>query len=295
MFKSLLFQLATIWIYLMFCCGLLWCKILNMFFNMEWAIKLLYLGMNLICENIVKIEDNWMNKFVCSKTCGKSQNEDNTDDDTESFEDFIKKIKNENSMNNTFNHFTNLSTQNLGTTQFGNTQMGGTTQYGNSQLNNTQQFVGNPQFGATQNSPSTQHIPQSNVGIQGQSLQNAHPIYSNYNPNHLNLQNNNSNNFNSAQISTLNFPNPNPNSNIQNLNNNNQSIYASSETDDVDHDKIKRLIDRMYMKSVIEENDDNDNSPKMSAFSRKSHNNENKQIIFSRGIKEIESNIPEPN
>jgi hypothetical protein len=239
MIKNLFFQLGTIWIYLMFCLGLLWCKILNMFFNMEWAIKLLYLGMNLICENIVKFEENWMNKLICSKTCGKSYEDDNLDDDTESFEDFIKKIKSENNQNNpNVNSFQNFVLNN----------------------NIPSQHLGHMQQGNGMQQPQGQPVP-ANV------------------------------NFNSAQISTLNFPNP--NSNIQNLNNTQTSIY--SQVEDVDHDKIKKLIDRMYMKSVIQENEEDDNSPKTSIFSRKSQSNENKQIIFSRGIKEVDINIPEPN
>lgn len=224
----------------MFCCGLLWCKILNIFVNMEWAIKLLYLSMNLICENIVNIDKNWVNKLICSKTCGKSSDDDNIDDDSESFEDFIRKIKSENSQMNP-----NVNT------------------YQNFTLNN-------------------------NSGIPNHLHQNTHaqaPIQQQVGMTPSNTI------FNSAQISTLNFPNP--NSNIQNLNNTQSSIY--SQVEEVDHDKIKKLIDRMYMKSVIEENDDDENYPKTSVFSRKSPNNENKQIIFSRGIKEMETNIPEPN
>ncbi len=56
---------------------------------MEWAIKILYLGMNLICENVIKIEENWMNKFICSRHCAKVNDDD---DDTDEFEDTAEDI-----------------------------------------------------------------------------------------------------------------------------------------------------------------------------------------------------------
>lgn len=253
MFKSLIFQLFTIWVYILFCCGLLWCKILNLFVNMEWAIKLLYLAMNLICENVIKIEENWMNKFICSKHCAKV-NED--DDDTESFDDFIKKIKSDTNQN--FAHM-------------------------------------NPNINFNNNPNQSNQIPP----------QTTNNFSTNNTNNNNSLQNNNSNygNVNSAHISTLNFPNPNGNTNFQsnvNYNDGQRSQYHSnSVADEIDHEKIKRLIDKMYMKSIIEENEDDPDADaitnKASMFSRRSKERDGRQIIFSRGVREVENNVPEPN
>lgn len=193
---------------------------------MEWAIKILYLGMNLICENILKIEENWTNKFICSKHC-KNQDSNNVDDyddiDNESFDDFIKKIKNQNS--------SNLNIQ------------------------------------------SYQHNTNEKQSVSFNNQQNQ------------------------SNLSTLNFP-----SNLLNSNTNSNSNNNSNDNiNDIDHDKIKRLIDKMYLKTIIEENEKNEDnlsgtlehhSP--SYFSKKNNHNENRQIIFSRGVKEIENNVPEP-
>jgi hypothetical protein len=269
----------------MFCFALLWCKILNLFINIEWAIKLLYLGMSLLCENIVRVEENWMNRFICSGHCSKGLAADkNVDDDSESFDDFIKKIN------------------------------------------------------------STQHS--------GPPAPRATPAALPPGP------------FNSAQVSTLNFPNP---SLAQTGGNNTAPRSAGSALaparsgepvrapgpDDVDHEKIKRLIDKLYMKTIVEksENSDEDNDDDIISlsderdakkaaiadriarhlsrgheelefnnrirrqgsspfqrknsdpeddttnriFSRNGSDDDNKQIIFSRGLREVDNFIPQPN
>jgi hypothetical protein len=262
MFKSLIFQLFTIWVYILFCCGILWCKILNLFVNMEWAIKLLYLAMNLICENVIKIEENWMNKYICSRHCAKVNEED---DDTESFDDFIKKIKNDTNQN--YAHM-------------------------------------NPNINYSNNNNNNSINPATQIPLQ---------TTNNFSNNNVNLPNNIVNNsihgnINSAHISTLKFPNPNGNTNSYLNNNNNSNNYndaqrmqyhSNSTADEIDHDKIKRLIDKMYMKSIIEENEDDPDADaitnKASMFSRRSKERDGRQIIFSRGVREVENNVPEPN
>lgn len=284
MFKGVIFQIFTIWVYFMFCFALLWCKILNLFINIEWAIKLLYLGMSLLCENIVRVEENWMNRFICSGHCSKGLAADkNVDDDSESFDDFIKKIN------------------------------------------------------------STQHS--------GPPAPRATPAALPAGP------------FNSAQVSTLNFPNP----SLAQTGGSNSAYNtaprpagsalapARSGPDDVDHEKIKKLIDKLYMKTIVEksENSDEDNNDddddvvslgdekyaKKAAiadriarhlsrgheehefnnrirkqgsspfqrknsepeedtnriFSRNGSDDDNKQIIFSRGLREVDNFIPQPN
>lgn len=247
MIKSLIFQMFTIWIYMIFCFLLLGSKFMNIFVNMEWAIKILYLGLNLICENIVRVEENWMNRLICGKDCGKKSNGENEiDDTTETFDEFIRKMKSDNSSNqHNFQSFNNA--------------------YTNNNNNNNNNFMNKP--------------------------------IDNFNPFHVNhgfgMQNNNNNhnNLNSAHISTLNFPNPNisgthANNNAQNNNSN-----------DVDEEKIKKLIDKMYLKTIVDdvENDVEDTNSRASYFSKKSQmDKENKQIIFSRGLREIDTNFPEP-
>lgn len=63
---------------------------------MEWAIKLLYIALNIICENIVNLEENWMGKIICNKNCKQVDD----DDSNENFEDFMKRIKSEQLNNN---------------------------------------------------------------------------------------------------------------------------------------------------------------------------------------------------
>lgn len=229
MFKSLIFQLFTIWIYMCFCGMLLWCKFVNIFINMEWAIKILYLGMNLICENILKIEENWTNKFICSKHCKnhENSNEDDTFDeiDNESFDDFIKKIKNQNQTQPTH--------------------------------------------------PIHQHNTNSNEKQNlSYNMNHGHPVH---NPN-----------VSASNVSTLHFPSNHVNSQVP------PDSQGHINHNGVDHDKIKRLIDKMYMKTIIEDNEIETSSGHYSPFS-KNNNKENRQIIFSRGVKEIDNNVPEPN
>ena len=157
--------------------------------------------------------------------------------------------------------------------------------------------------------------------------------------------------FNSAQVSTLNFPTPGMANNV------NQAGSLSVATgptghagpEDVDHDKIKRLIDKLYMKTIVEKTEDEDDEDddavslgdeKLSRkqntaekiarhlartqddsemfarnrkslsihrnleadddtitnriFSRNGSEGENKQIIFSRGLREVEEFVPQP-
>lgn len=244
MIKSLIFQMFTIWIYMIFCSLLLGSKFMNIFINMEWAIKILYLGLNLICENIVRVEENWMNRLMCGKDCGKKNNGENEiDDTTETFDEFIKKMKNDNVNQNNFQTFNNAYSNN-------NNLMNRSLENGNNNLFNS--FPLNQGFG---------------------------------------MNNNNTNNLNSAHISTLNFPNPNINPNVSTNNNN------ISNDGGVDEEKIKKLIDKMYLKTIVEDgdNDVEDTNSRASYFSKKSQmDKENKQIIFSRGLREIETNVPEP-
>lgn len=241
MIKSLIFQMFTIWIYMIFCFLLLGSKFMNIFINMEWAIKILYLGLNLICENIVRVEENWMNRLICGKDCGKKVNGENElDETTETFDEFIRKMRNDNNHQNNFQTFQSSY---------------------NNKNNNIENFMGN-----------------NNLPNQNNSFPNLIP--------------------NSAHISTLNFPNPNSSNLFNNHNlNNNSNVNPSHGNSDVDQEKIKKLIDKMYLKTIVDdaEADVEDTNSRASYFSKKSQlEKENKQIIFSRGLREIDVSVPEP-
>lgn len=292
MIKSVLFQIFTIWIYFMFCLCLLWCKVINMFVNMDLAIKVLYVGMSFLCENVVRVEQNWMNRLMCSRHCAKNAADGHAEDDSESFDDFMKKINN----------------------------------------NNLVQRSPPRNFSTLRNASETLKSFQASQA--GQPL-------------------------NSAQVSTLNFPNPNQPSLSAAAGSLNGNMGATSNnngnTDDVDHEKIKKLIDKLYMKTIVErseeenddeedeeislnddkiykktptamadryqrnnarnfeenestqrskrnysvsknmENDKDEDTLSNRMFPRTGSDAESKQIIFSRGMKDMETMIPQPN
>jgi hypothetical protein len=268
---------------------------------MDLAIKLLYVGMSFLCENVVRVEQNWMNRFMCSRHCAKNAVDGHADDDSESFDDFMKKINNNNNNNN----------------------------------NSLVQRSPPRNFGTLRNASET--VKSIQAAQAGQPL-------------------------NSAQVSTLNFPNPNQpplSAATASLTvNTSTSNNHNGNTEDVDHEKIKKLIDKLYMKTIVErseEDNEDDEDEEISLtddkiykkastvmadsyvrnnarnlrdkdFTQRSKRNypgsrnmendgedddedtqsnrmfprigseaESKQIIFSRGMKDIETMIPQPN
>lgn len=93
MIKSLFFQFFTIGVYMWFLGALLVLKFWNLFISTDWAIKLLYTCLNVVCENVVCIEDNWVGKIMCQRK--RRAPRPTTIDDHDSFDRFIQRIKNE--------------------------------------------------------------------------------------------------------------------------------------------------------------------------------------------------------